>query len=115
MQPQQQLTEALGLVDDTDPHAFQASVLEGFSSVSKTLRWTGGTSPVGTYKLQATDVVDGPVDADWADLTPTMDIVGDSGVTALYISPAPAYRVRGVVTLASGEAEFTEHTTLKEF
>lgn len=95
------LSESLGAISDTDPHTSGWIDLEEATDFGCTLSWSGGTSPVGTFKLQVNNA-DDPSNGGASDLTPSLSISGNSGALELH-DAAAAYRwVRAHVQLSSG-------------
>ena len=111
---QRDFTELFGAISDTDQHnGAQPLSLEGASLASVTLQWESGAAPVGTFKVQGTNVPEPTSDDHWSDLSPTLPISGNDGVATLSDGLA-AYRwIRPSFVLASGNATFTAHTTIK--
>lgn len=106
--------EEFGVIADTDPHTgAQPTNLDGCGRVSVTLVWESGSSPVGTFKLQATNHPDPTSDNHWSDLSPSLNISGDDGALSLSDGAAGYRHVRAHFQLSSGSATFTAYITAK--
>jgi hypothetical protein len=111
-----EFTESFGAIADTDPHtSAQPLNLEGCNVASVTLQWASGTSPVGTFKLQATNHPEPSSDNHWSDLTPSLPISGAAGAGTLTDGVAGYRNLRAHIVLASGDATFTAYYTAKGY
>lgn len=105
-------SESLGAISDTAEHTSGWVDLEDATDFACTLSWSGGSSPVGTFKLQVNNAED-PADGGAADLSPSSSISGNSGALELH-DAAAAYRwVRAHVQLSSGSFTPTAHFNRK--